>query len=291
MSFRLSTSSSSITAGDRASKVRLAPRNLDVRSRWKLHREASASPSGRARNPHDPAKHDDAPYRSIGISVSEFSGSSGKWTIETPVDHPVGGAAKRALDIFIAGTALVFLGPLMISVAILLLLLQGRPVFFAHRRVGFAAREFHCFKFRTMAVDGEKLLAEHLRAKPSAAAEWKMTQKLKNDPRVSRLGLMLRKTSIDELPQLLNVVRGDMSCVGPRPITPDETVRYGSRIHLYFGTRPGITGAWQVTGRNETSYEQRVLLDSSYVRDWSIRKDVNILLRTLPVLFSCRGSY
>ncbi len=141
-----------------------------------------------------------------------------------------------------------------------------------------------------MSVNAEEVLADHLQNNSTAAAEWALTRKLKDDPRVSRLGQLLRETSIDELPQLFNVLRGDMSCVGPRPITSDEITRYDSRIEFYLRTRPGLTGAWQISGRSDTSYEERVQLDSSYVTGWSLWKDFEILIRTLPAVISRRGS-
>ena len=205
--------------------------------------------------------------------------------------HPVGGPAKRALDVAIAGIALLMLAPLMLMVAVLIRLFEGGPVLFSHPRIGFGGRAFHCFKFRTMYVHGDGVFADYLSSDSVAATEWATSRKLKADPRVSRLGRLLRETSIDELPQLFNVIRGDMSCVGPRPITVEEIFQHGCKIDLYFRTRPGLTGAWQVGGRNDTTYDERVVLDSNDVLNWSIPNDVNILARTLPAVISRRGSY
>jgi exopolysaccharide production protein ExoY len=207
------------------------------------------------------------------------------------LQNPVGGLTKRCVDIVVALSLLVMLSPLMLMIAVLLRFLEGGPVFFRHPRIGFNGKVFDCLKFRTMCVDGDEVLSNHFRSNPSAAAEWTMTRKLREDPRVSLLGRMLRETSIDELPQFFNVIRGEMSCVGPRPITADELCRYNARIELYLKTRPGLTGAWQISGRNDTSYEERVLLDTDYVLSWSLRKDLSILVRTLPAVVSRRGSY
>lgn len=211
--------------------------------------------------------------------------------LQSGYESPVGGVVKRGLDIIIAFGALLILSPFMLMLAALLWLLDGGSPIYRHPRIGFNGKVFNCLKFRTMCVNGDEVLANHLRNDPSAAAEWAITRKLKEDPRVTRLGRQLRENSVDELPQVFNVIRGEMSCVGPRPITADELAHYNSRIELYLKTRPGLTGAWQVSGRNDTSYEERVLLDSNYVLRWSLRMDLHILIRTLPAIISRRGSY
>ncbi|GAB4361906.1 MAG: sugar transferase [Oricola sp.] len=194
--------------------------------------------------------------------------------------RPLGGTLKRVLDIVIATTTLVLASPVMLIVAILLKM-SGGPVFFTHDRVGFGGRTFGCLKFRTMVQNPEQALQDHLAADPDARAEWQQTQKLRKDPRITLLGTMLRRSSIDELPQLLNIIRGDMSCVGPRPITPGELERYGEEVELYLQTRPGLTGLWQTSGRSRLSYSDRVELDCKYVRNWSIALDLVILYRTI----------
>lgn len=193
---------------------------------------------------------------------------------------PLGGWPKRLVDITFALTGLVFAAPLMLVVALLIKRFDPGPVFYGHERVGFGGRAFRCYKFRTMATDGAALLAAHLAGDPEAAREWRETQKLRHDPRVSLLGRALRKSSLDELPQLLNILRGEMSCVGPRPIVRDELERYGANGGDYLRARPGLTGIWQVTGRSSAEYATRVLLDSNYVRGWSLRSDFVILCRT-----------
>jgi exopolysaccharide production protein ExoY len=205
--------------------------------------------------------------------------------------HPVGGTIKRALDVSVALTALVFFSPLFLLVVLLLKIADPGPAFFRHRRVGFEGCMFDCLKFRTMICNGDEILARYLSAFPDAAHEWQSTRKLKNDPRVTVVGHVLRQLSLDELPQLWNVVRGDMSIVGPRPIVPDEIRLYGSSAVHYFRARPGITGAWQVSGRNHVSYRQRVSLDRQYVENWSLRNDFIIILKTIPAVITHRGTY
>jgi exopolysaccharide production protein ExoY len=203
---------------------------------------------------------------------------------------PVGGPMKRALDIAIASFALVVLSPLFLFVAILLRLTDPGPVFFGHKRVGLGGRSFRCLKFRTMCTDADAVLQRLLATDPEAAAEWQATRKLLNDPRISRVGRVLREYSVDELPQLINVIRGEMSLVGPRPVVTAELIRYGNAAVHYLSARPGITGLWQVSGRSDTTYAARVALDARYVAEWSLRGDAIILLRTVPAVIGARGS-
>ena len=198
---------------------------------------------------------------------------------------------KRVFDIVVA---LLLLGPLLPIYVIvsLLIKLDGGPIFFAHERVGRGGRVFKCLKFRTMVPDAARVLDQVLACHPEARKEWLSTRKLKNDPRITRVGKLLRVASIDELPQLINVLRGDMSLVGPRPVVQEELREHykGDNAHYLF-VRPGLTGLWQISGRSHADYEQRVYLDSWYVRNWSLWGDIIILLRTLPVVISGRGAY
>lgn len=198
---------------------------------------------------------------------------------------PVGGRLKRTFDIVVASTALILLSPVMLTTAGLIRLTIGGPVLFAHTRIGANGREFACLKFRTMAPDAEERLQQILENDPVRAEEWRTTRKLRNDPRITWLGHHLRRTSIDELPQLFNVLRGEMSCVGPRPVVADELAPYGENAVDYLRARPGMTGAWQVSGRNNLSYQHRVDLDVNYVRRWSLWQDIRILLLTVPAIF------
>jgi exopolysaccharide production protein ExoY len=196
----------------------------------------------------------------------------------------LGGLTKRLLDIVIAATTLVLLAPLMLIVMLLIYATMGRPIFFAQRRIGFGGATFACFKFRTMVNNAEAILGSHLQQNPIAASEWRRMQKLTCDPRVTTLGRLLRQSSIDELPQLISVLKGHMSCVGPRPIVESEIYRYGDYWKEYIKARPGLTGAWQVSGRNRLTYATRVSLDRCYVRRWSIWLDLWLLLKTIPAL-------
>src|SRR5438132_3290861 len=198
--------------------------------------------------------------------------------------------AKRALDISLALVCGLLTIPLLFAIVVLIVLASPGRVIFAQTRVGLGGRPFKLWKFRTMVRNAEGRLAEYLTAHPELREEWNQTQKLRNDPRVTRVGRLLRKTSLDELPQLWNVLRGDMSLVGPRPIVSDEISRYGENFFLYTRVRPGFAGLWQVSGRNDTSYTQRVALDSYYVRHWSLWLDFSILARTVPLVLG-RGAY
>ena len=185
---------------------------------------------------------------------------------------------------------LALLGPLMAVVAFLIWRRDGAPVFFAHFRVGQNGKLFRCLKFRSMLRNSEQVLAELLRDDPQARAEWARDQKLSNDPRITGVGHFLRRSSLDELPQLLNVLRGEMSLVGPRPITVSELTRYGTVRWHYMSVRPGMTGLWQVSGRNNTTYEERVALDRRYVEQRSFVGDLGILLKTVRVVVLREGA-
>jgi exopolysaccharide production protein ExoY len=204
---------------------------------------------------------------------------------------PVGGPVKRSVDIVVALSALFLLFPAMLFVAAAIKLSMGGPVLFSQPRIGYGGRIFKCLKFRSMRLDSDAVLARYLQSEPAAAAEWQSTRKLRNDPRVTAFGALLRKTSFDELPQLFNVLRGDMSCVGPRPVVPDELELYGVFASDYLKVRPGVTGLWQVAGRNNVSYPERVAMDSHYVRNWSVGIDLIILVRTISAVLLARGSY
>lgn len=150
---------------------------------------------------------------------------------------------------------------------------------------------FPCLKFRTMVVDADDALRRHLSTNAAAREEWEATRKLKEDPRITGLGQVLRRSSVDELPQVINILRGEMSIVGPRPIVPDEAVHYGAQFDTYCSVRPGLTGLWQVEGRNDVSYQHRVQLDSRYAISWTFRSDLLIIARTVPAVVFARGVY
>lgn len=214
-----------------------------------------------------------------------------------PADAGVSGPSPRALGIEQLGHAILamlmalILSPVFVALALLIRLGDGGPAIFRHRRIGHNGETFECLKFRSMAIDAEARLARLLREDPEAKAEWDRDHKLKNDPRVTRLGAFLRKSSLDEIPQLFNVIRGEMSLVGPRPIVAGEVIRYGRRIASYYSVRPGITGLWQVGGRNDVSYRRRVAMDVLYARKRNLLTDGFILLCTIPAVLLRKGSY
>jgi lipopolysaccharide/colanic/teichoic acid biosynthesis glycosyltransferase len=196
----------------------------------------------------------------------------------------------RVLDICIAIAALLFVLPLITGIALALRLIEPGPVFFAHVRVGRGGKSFACLKFRTMAVDADARLAALLATSAAARFEWEQYQKLTTDPRITRIGRFLRSSSLDELPQLLNVIAGEMSLVGPRPIVQSEVPRYGRYFRDYCSVRPGITGLWQVLGRSRVTYRRRVAMDVLYVRRRSVLLNAKILLATVPAVLMRKGA-
>lgn len=205
--------------------------------------------------------------------------------------QPVGGLAKRMLDILLVIASAPLLLPLLLGLAIMLKLTDPGPLLYGHRRIGFAGRPFSCWKFRTMVVDGDAVVQAYLQAHPAAAEAWRTHRKLDNDPRVTRIGAVLRKFSLDEFPQLLNVLRGEMSLVGPRPVVQAELdEHYGPAAPAYLSTRPGLTGLWQISGRSDTTYAERIRLDCDYVRRWSLGRDLRIILLTIPAMALSRGA-
>lgn len=197
---------------------------------------------------------------------------------------------KRLTDTIIASVALIFLLPVLVPIALLVRLSDGGPAIFRQKRIGRNGKEFFCLKFRSMHVDAAQQLKELLERDPLAREEWKATQKLENDPRITRLGNFLRKTSLDELPQLINIIKGEMSIVGPRPIVRNEIEKYGEHFRHYSSVRPGLTGLWQVSGRSETTYDERVALDVEYVQDRSYFMDLKIMAMTVPAVLTSDGA-
>lgn len=204
--------------------------------------------------------------------------------IHNNLARPFPQLVKRAFDLVAASALLLFVAPLIAVVAFRIKLVDGGAVIFAHTRVGRHGRLFRCYKFRTMVANSAEVLAELLANDPGARAEWEKDRKLKEDPRITPIGRFLRKTSLDELPQLLNIIKGEMSLVGPRPVVPDELELYGDAQLYYLQARPGLTGLWQISGRNDLDYERRVALDTWYVRNWTLWYDVLILFRTLLIV-------
>jgi lipopolysaccharide/colanic/teichoic acid biosynthesis glycosyltransferase len=200
------------------------------------------------------------------------------------------GPLCRSIDIVIALVALIFFLPLLGILAIAIKLLDPGPVLFLHRRIGQHGKYFHCYKLRTMVVDADVRLNALLQNDPKSRAEWLRDQKLRHDPRITPIGRLLRQSSLDELPQLFNILRGEMSLVGPRPIIESEVVRYGRYFDDYTRSRPGLTGLWQVSGRNSTTYRRRVAMDVIYARRRTLSLNVGIMFMTVPAVLLARGS-
>jgi len=201
----------------------------------------------------------------------------------------VGGWSKQVMDRCGAAVLLLLLAPLFFLLT-LLIRRDGGAALFRHQRLGANGQMFPCMKFRTMVAEADKVLEHLLANDPVAAMEWGATQKLRRDPRITSVGHFLRKSSLDELPQLFNVLRGEMSLVGPRPIVRTEIARYGTEIRYYYQARPGLTGLWQVSGRSDTSYAQRVELDVRYVANWTFMRDIVIVLKTIPAVLLRKGA-
>ena len=198
---------------------------------------------------------------------------------------------KRFFDLLAASLLVVLLSPLLFYITWRIRREDGGPVLFIQERVGRGGRTFACLKFRSMVLDAEDRLKQYLQNHPDLAAEYERNFKLRNDPRVTRIGKFLRRGSLDELPQLFNVLRGDMSLVGPRPLLARELDRYGDNICLYHLVYPGITGLWQVSGRSETTFDERAYLDAWYIKNWTLWYDIVILLLTVKVVFRREGAY
>jgi undecaprenyl-phosphate galactose phosphotransferase len=218
-----------------------------------------------------------------------FGHESAVLSFHDGLSRPLSRVLKATMDVTLSTLLLALTSPLFLVLAIISRR-DGGPTFFVHRRVGAGGRSFDCLKFRTMVVDAERVLDEALAKDPALAAGWAAKRELRKDPPVTRAGEFLRKTSLDELPQLINVIRLEMSLVGPRPIVESEVPLYGDDIAQYYATRPGLTGLWQVSGRSNTSYARRVQLDIWYVNNWTVWHDVAVLLKTIPAVCSRAGA-
>lgn len=223
------------------------------------------------------------------VVARDFAGSFGVEIRHNLLD-PWARRTKRLLDLLSTTMGGLLIGPLLLIVAILVKLDSAGPAFYGHKRLGIGGEHFRCWKFRTMYTNSEQVLEQSLQREPGLRDEWEQNFKLHNDPRVTRIGLFLRKTSLDELPQLWNVMRGEMSLVGPRPIVDAEVTRYGEVYGMYRRIRPGISGFWQVSGRSDTSYAERVKLDAYYVHNWSVWLDLVILARTVGSVLLGKGA-
>ena len=205
--------------------------------------------------------------------------------------RPLNRMLKTVFDYALTLLGTIAISPILLFIAIWIYKDSPGPVIFKHIRIGKDGKPFPCYKFRSMCVDAKEKLAELLANDPAAREEWERDFKLKNDPRITKSGAFLRKTSLDELPQIFNVLKGEMSLVGPRPIIQEELARYGEYVGDYLMVKPGITGMWQVSGRSDIEYHERVLLDSWYVRNWSVWIDIVMLFKTFAVVVARKGAY
>lgn len=204
----------------------------------------------------------------------------------------MGNVVKTAFDYILTLVGAVFISPLLVYIAYRIKKEDPGPVFFAHTRIGKDGKPFPCYKFRSMVVNSQEMLQKYLVKNPAAREEWERDFKLKDDPRVTPIGKFLRSTSLDELPQIFNVLRGEMSLVGPRPVIQEELDKYyGETAKLYCTVKPGITGLWQVSGRSDIGYDERVALDATYIKYRSMWGDIVILWKTIGVVLMKKGAY
>ncbi len=229
-------------------------------------------------------------FSSLWVNPKSVGGMLGLEVCQ-PVFAPERQCAKRVLDLVLTLAGGVAALPLLGLIAAWVKWDSPGPVFYSQRRVGYGGREFRAWKFRSMIQNADQVLQPYLEANPGLREEWERNHKLRNDPRLTRAGRFLRRTSLDELPQLWNVLKGEMSLVGPRPIVRDEIARYGDSFNLYKEVQCGLTGLWQISGRNDTSYEERVRLDTFYARNWSVWLDLCILFRTIGAVVLRKGAY
>ena len=195
------------------------------------------------------------------------------------------------LDIFVILVASPIVVPVFLLLCILTKLTSKGPIFYGHPRIGKNGKPFKCWKFRSMCVNSQEILKEILETNPQMRAEWEKDHKFLNDPRVTKFGKFLRKSSLDELPQLINILLGQMSIIGPRPVTEEELIKYGDLKDYVLSVSPGLSGMWQVSGRSDTGYEERITLDSFYIQNWSIWLDIWILIKTIWVVLKRKGAY
>ena len=231
-----------------------------------------------------------SPDASLDVSASQGFQSDESIARGMDLSLTTRNVVKRTIDIVGASSLLIAMSPFLLIMGAIVMSDGGRPVF-GHVRIGRNGRKFRCLKFRSMVTGADVVLKHLLATDPKAREEWERDFKLKNDIRITPIGRLLRRTSLDELPQLWNVLRGDMSLVGPRPIVDEELARYGADVHYYLETKPGMTGLWQVSGRNDVDYATRVSLDVSYAKECSLSLDILILLKTFKVIFKRDGAY
>jgi Undecaprenyl-phosphate galactose phosphotransferase WbaP len=237
----------------------------------------------------------DITYQEERVHSGGFADAHAPQVRDIPGNLPIASfnyrAIKPLVDLIIVFMALPILLPLCAAVILAIMITSPGEVLYRHRRIGQFQQPLYVWKFRTMYKDSDQLLEQHLSTNPDARREWSDTHKLRNDPRVTPIGKFLRKTSLDEIPQLINVLAGEMSIVGPRPIVDKEKAKYGIYFQMYTYALPGITGLWQVSGRCDVTYEERVLLDVRYINHWSLWMELKILLKTVFVMVHREGAY
>jgi Undecaprenyl-phosphate galactose phosphotransferase WbaP len=226
----------------------------------------------------------------IWMSVRDFNGILG-FATGNRLKMPWNLGGKRLMDAVLIAIGGIIVLPFLLLIALLIKLSSPGPVLYRHKRVGQDGREIFVYKFRSMVKDADEKLKAMLEADPALRAEWEAGYKLKNDPRITPIGKFLRRTSFDEFPQLINIIKGEMSFVGPRPVTRDEVERYGEDFHRIFSVKPGLTGLWQVSGRSDTDYEERIAYDTYYLQSWSVWIDIWVLYKTIEVVIRGKGAY
>jgi Undecaprenyl-phosphate galactose phosphotransferase WbaP len=226
----------------------------------------------------------------IWMSVRDFEGILGLATSQK-LKMPWNLGIKRCIDLSIVVAGGILILPALLLFALLIKLSSPGPVLYGHTRLGLKGKHFKAYKFRSMVVDAEEQLELMLESDPRIREEWERNHKLKNDPRVTKIGRFLRRTSFDEFPQLFNILRGEMSLVGPRPVVDTEVAKYGENYDRIFSVKPGLTGLWQVSGRSDTDYDERVAFDSYYLQSWSVWLDLWILYKTVGVVIRGKGAY
>jgi Undecaprenyl-phosphate galactose phosphotransferase WbaP len=226
----------------------------------------------------------------IWITIRDFDGILG-FATSHKLKMGWNMACKRCMDLVIVILGGIIISPVLILIALLVKLTSPGPVLYGQIRMGINGSRFKAYKFRSMVVDAEERLKALLESDPAAREQWESDHKLKNDPRITRIGKFLRKTSLDEFPQLINILKGEMSLVGPRPIVDDEIKKYGEDFSRIFSVKPGLSGLWQVSGRSDTDYTSRVAFDTYYLQNWSVWLDLWVLYKTVGVVFRGRGAY
>ncbi|MBQ8679115.1 MAG: undecaprenyl-phosphate galactose phosphotransferase WbaP [Treponema sp.] len=226
----------------------------------------------------------------ISTNVRDFGGILG-FSSTHNLTKPISLFWKRFIDLFLLLISSPVVLPVVLIVSLIVKISSPGPVFYGHKRTGKNGKEFKCWKFRSMVIDADKQLEKILAENPEMRAEWEKDRKFTNDPRVTKIGKILRKTSIDEIPQFFNILTGEMSFIGPRPVTEPELKKYGNKAQIILSVQPGLSGMWQISGRSDTGYEERVTLDSYYIQNWSVWLDIWIIIKTVYVVLRGKGAY